>query len=431
MSMIKKYLNRLPQEVRDLVYLAWDISSCNNMPVYLVGGFVRDLVLGVKNLDLDIVVEGDGIKFAEDLAKRLNVRIVSHRRFGTAALIINHHFKVDIATARKESYPHPASLPLVVPGTLKDDLYRRDFTINAMAIDISPVNFGGWTDFFNGREDIRNKKIRVLHDLSFIDDPTRLLRAIRFEQRYNFRIEQHTLKLFKQALSRRMLEKVSSHRLRDEIILILKEPSPIKDIKRINQLVGFSFISPNLSFSAKTISFLKSIERQIIWFKNKTPRKRMLDTWLMYLIGLISNMPQRETKAFCTRFGFSKGEIRRILSYKKIIDSLKDKLNRAILPSQVYKYLQPLSYEVILLLNAKYKDRTLRKNIKDFFNIYNGTRIQVTGADLAKLAIRPGPYYKKLFLATLYAKLDGRVKTKEEELEFIEKYRTDIERQKR
>lgn len=401
--------------------MARDISSCSNVPIYLVGGFVRDLVLGVKNFDLDIVVEGDGIKFAEDFAKRLNVRIISHRRFGTATLIINHHFKVDIATARKESYPHPASLPLVTPGTLKDDLYRRDFTINAMAIDISPDNFGGWTDFFSGREDIRDKKICVLHDLSFIDDPTRLLRAIRFEQRYHFRIEQHTLKLFKEALSLNMLDKVSAHRLRDEIILILKEDEPLRYIRRINNLIGFSFLNQHLRFSREIDSFLSAIRKQVIWFKHKTPRKRMLDTWLIYLIGLISNMPQRQRKVFCARFGFSKGEIRRILSYKKIIDSLKDKLNRRIKPSQAYTYLEPLSYEVILLLNAKYKEGALRKNIKDFFNIYNGTRIQVTGADLARLAIRPGPDYKKLFLATLYAKLDGKVKTKEEELEFIKK----------
>lgn len=414
-------LNKLPKEIQDLIYVACDIASKNNMPVYLVGGFVRDLFLGVKNLDLDIVVEGDGISFAEDFAKRLNAKFIQHRRFGTASVVINHHFKVDIATARCESYPEPASLPLVAPGTLKDDLARRDFTINAMAISISGDNFGRLIDLFNGRDDIRRKKIRVLHDLSFIDDPTRILRAIRFEQRYNFKIERHTLRLFKNALSLRALNKTGPHRLRDEIILILKEPHPIRYIKRIDKLIGFSFISPQFHFSKKTASFLRSIERQILWFKNKTPRKRTLDTWLIYLIGLINNMPTKHIKAFCKRFAFSKGEIKRILSYKKIIVRLKDRLKKKIPPSQIYKCLEPLSYEVILLLNAKYKDKILRKNIKDFFNIYNGIRIHTRGSDLVKLAISPGPDYKNILKETLYAKLDGKINTKEEELEFIKR----------
>lgn len=418
---MREYLDRLPKDISKLVYLARDLSHQLDCNAYAVGGFVRDLILNVRNFDLDIAVEGDGIKFAENFAKELNAKLTQHKRFGTASISIKHYLKVDIASTRKESYPESGSLPLVVPGSLKDDLSRRDFTINAMAIDISKDNFGRFIDFFNGQADIRRKKIRVLHDLSFIDDPTRILRAVRFEQRYNFRIERHTLKLLKNALSFKALGKVGPHRLRDEIILILKEPHPIKYVKRINNLIGFSFIDPTLRFSKKTASFLKTIDRQIHWFMNNTPRKRLLDVWLLYLIGLIDDMAIEEKREFCRRFSLSKGETKRILSYEKAILRLKNMLKKKVPPSRIYKCLEPLSYEIILLLNAKYKNKILHKNIKDFFNIYNGVRIYTTGNDLAKLEIRPGPRYKSILTKILYAKLDHKINSPEEELEFIKK----------
>jgi tRNA nucleotidyltransferase (CCA-adding enzyme) len=289
-----------------------------------------------------------------------------------------------------------------------------------MAISISRDNFGDFIDFFKGRDDILKKNIRVLHDLSFIDDPTRILRAIRFEQRYNFRIESLTLKLLKNSLSLGALEMVSSHRLRDEIVLIMKEPMPIKYLKRIKELIGFSFINPNLHFSKKTESFLRSINRQIIWFQNKTPRKRALDTWLIYFIGLISDLHTRNIKNFCKKFAFSRGETKRFLSYKNTIEEIAGKLKKKTEPSQLYKCLEPLSYEVILLLRAKFENKILRKNVNDFLGIYNGVKIRTTGADLAKLSIIPGPKYKSILTKTLYAKLDKKIKTKEEELKFIQ-----------
>ena len=419
--MMKEYLKRLPKELQDLISLASNVASGQDEAAYLVGGFVRDLIVGVENLDLDIVIEGNGIAFAQDFAQRLNAKLTVHRRFGTATVIINHRLKIDIASCRKESYPYPGSLPVVSRGSLKDDLLRRDFTINAMAIGISGDNFGKLIDFFHGKDDIQRRQIRILHALSFIDDPTRILRAIRFEQRYKFHIESHTLKLLKKALASSALEKISCHRLRDELILLLKEPQPIKYIRRINKLIGFSFLSPDFHFSKRTEAFLKAIAAQINWFKNYTPRKRMLDVWLIYLIGLIGYLSVNRIKALCTAFGFSKGEVKRILSYKKTIVVLGNKLRRSLPPSRVYKYLEPLSYEVILLLNAKYRDKALRQNIADFFNIYNGVRIQATGNDLAGLAIAPGPRYKDILTRILYAKLDGKIKTKAQELEFIKR----------
>ena len=430
---MKEYLERLLKEIRDLINLASDIAGRNNMSAYLVGGFVRDLILGVKNLDLDILVEGDGIRFAEIFSEAKKAEVVRHIRFGTATVILNDHLKVDIATARREYYPQPAHLPVVAFGTLKDDLIRRDFTINAMAININRQNFGSFIDFFGGKADLFHKKIRVLHNLSFIDDPTRILRAIRFEQRYNFRIEEETLKLLKEAVNSEMLEKVQPQRLRDELILILKEERPLKELRRIEELTGFNFISPGLSLSKKAVAFLKSIEQQIAWFRKNCPKHRRMDTWLIYLIGLIGALNINSIKLICKRFAFRKGEEKRILTYKEFSPKFMRKLScRKIKPSKIFNLLQPLSYEVIILLKAKYsrrsrdpalagKNKNIIRHIKDFLQSYNGRRLYISGEDLRRLGLAPGPYYQKFFRCVLNAKVDGMVKTKKEELEFIKK----------
>ncbi len=392
------------------------------MPAYLVGGFVRDLILGVKNLDLDIVVEGDGIHFAEDFASILKARVTRHKRFGTATIIIKPNLKIDIATARKETYPYPASLPLVSRGTLRDDLARRDFTINAMAISIMEKDSGKLIDFFAGKSDLIHKKIRILHHLSFIDDPTRILRAIRFEKRYNFSIEPKTRACLREAIRLKMLEKVQPQRLRDELILLLKEEQPLKQIGRIHQLAGFGFIHSGLMLSKSTDKLLSSLKNCINWFERLYPERRQLDVWLTYFMGLIGTFSLNEVKAVCKKFVFSKGEEKRILSYKRLNRKFILELGKTkIKPAKIFGLLEPLAYEVIILLKAKYKNRNIQRYIEDFFEIYNGMRIQIGGDDLHKLGVIPGPSYQKIFTQVLKAKLNGLVRTKGEELALIKK----------
>jgi len=417
---MREYLKKTPGEVKSLVYLAGDIASRMNLRIYLVGGFVRDLILGAKNLDLDIVVEGSGIKFAEKLALELKAKLTRHRRFGTATVILKSGLKIDIATARKEYYPEPAHLPCVSAGTLKDDLFRRDFTINAMAISISPEDFGQLIDFFGGRKDLNNKKIRILHNLSFIDDPTRILRAVRFEQRYNFKIEPRTLRALRGAVDSKILEKIEPQRVRDELILILKEQKPLLGLRRLKGLTGFSFIDSHLRLSKKTFSLLRSIEKEINWFNKVYHLRRLLDTWLIYFMGLVDSRNTRQLAGICHRFVFRKGEEKRILSFKRISHKFVLSLRRKrIKPSKIFSLLEPLSYEAILLLKAKYKNPVIQMHIEDFFEIYNGMRICISGEDLGRLGLPPGPKYKKIFVRVLNAKLDGIVKTREEELELI------------
>jgi tRNA nucleotidyltransferase (CCA-adding enzyme) len=416
------YLEKLPKEVRKLIHLAAQQASRQNVSCYLVGGFVRDMLLGAPNLDLDIVVEGDGIKFAEEIARILQVRLIRHRQFGTATLVLRPESKIDITTARKEFYPEPASLPVVSPGTLKDDLFRRDFTINSLAIRISDKKNTELIDFFQGKNDLRQKKIRVLHESSFIDDPTRILRAIRFEQRYDFMIEPNTLRQLEKATKMKMINRVGPQRLRGELILILKEARPLKPLKRIKELLGFSFINRNLSLTNTDFSFLSRLEKEITWFKTRYMPRRRLDSWLIYFMGMIDGLTLREAKKICRNFVFRQGEEKRILDYKRMHDNIFSLLNkRSLKPSRIYRILEPLSYEVILLIKAKYRNENLRRHIEDFLAMYNGVCIFTKGKDLQALGLVPGPDYQKIFHKVLNARIDGQIKTRDEEIGFIKR----------
>ena len=175
---------------------------------HLVGGFVRDLLLRIDNFDIDIVIEGDGIRFAKELARRFGARTRVHKEFGTAKVLFPGGFKVDVASARLEYYRAPAALPIVEHSSLKLDLYRRDFTINTLAISLNTNTFGELIDFFGAQRDIKEKSIRVLHSLSFVEDPTRVFRAVRFEQRFRFHIGKFTVNLIKNAVKMSFLAKI-------------------------------------------------------------------------------------------------------------------------------------------------------------------------------------------------------------------------------
>ena len=265
---ISRRLNKLPKRLLRIIFLVRDLACKQNVGVYLVGGFVRDLLLAVENFDLDIVVEKDGIDFAYKLSSMLDAGVVKHRAFGTATITKKDGFKIDIATSRKEFYPQPAVLPLVSQGSIQDDLFRRDFTINAMACHIDFEKFGQLVDIFGGLRDLKERCIRFLHNKSFIDDPTRIIRATRFEQRFGFNIDRNTLHFIKQAKKLKMLEKVQKHRIRDELILIFKERRPYKILKRLRQIYNLSFIDKNIKLRSNFKKVFYNLDKGYFWFKN-------------------------------------------------------------------------------------------------------------------------------------------------------------------
>ncbi|MDD4909877.1 MAG: CCA tRNA nucleotidyltransferase [Candidatus Omnitrophica bacterium] len=417
---MRGYIGKLPKDVVGLLKICADAAEGLGFRAYVVGGFVRDLILGVRNLDVDIAIEGGGIAFADELSKKLGGEAVRHKHFGTATVVSKDGFKIDIATARKESYHAPAQLPTVKPGLIEDDLKRRDFTINAMAIDISRSGFGRLLDLFDCREDLKTGKIRVLHDRSFIDDPTRIMRAVRFEQRYDFRIEPRTETLLREAAELKMLDIVQKHRVRDELMLMLKEDEPIRCIKRLNNIYGFSFLHPGLKLDNNIFGLLKDVGGVITWFRKRFPSKRPLDTWLMYLMALLDRLSVPAVNVVCGHFAFRRGETKRIISCKKDVNSVIGFLKKkGLRPYLIYKKLEPLTYEVILLAYVKSGSKAVKQRVVDFLSSYNETRISVSGEDIRAIGLSPGPRFKKMLEEILFAKIDGRIKTRKDELDYL------------
>jgi tRNA nucleotidyltransferase (CCA-adding enzyme) len=225
---VKYLMGRLPRKNVGLLRQLGRFADEKGIMLYLVGGVVRDLLLNRKNWDLDLTVEGDGPAFARLVADRYGASLVSFERFATARLIFSDGRKIDIATTRRESYAQPAALPDVRSASLDEDLYRRDFTINAMAIQLNAARFGQLHDPYDGRRDLKLKTLRVLYAESFIDDPKRILRAIRFAERFGFHLESGTSRLLQQAAATNMVARLSGPRLANEIFLLMNERDPGK-----------------------------------------------------------------------------------------------------------------------------------------------------------------------------------------------------------
>ena len=383
--------------------------------IYLIGGVVRDLILRKDVFDLDIVVEGNAIVFVKKLANQLGAKFNRHHSFGTATLYFDGH-KIDFATARTEKYTHRGALPRIKPASLAKDLFRRDFSINAMAISLNKTDYGTLVDLYNGLDDLKKGLIRVLHDKSFQDDPTRILRAIRFEQRFSFKIEPKTFKLMEEALRVQSLELVGPHRLRDEIILTLKEPKPYHYIRRIKGLTGFSFLDKEIKLDEESFRLLLRIEKAYLYYKKRFKKHRKLEIWLLYLAAILIKLPSSKLKELFHEFGFRKGERIIISSIKEGKSKIK-KIGGYTKPGVIYRVLEPYSFESALFFYAYYQDKKVRRNIEYFLDELVGISLKIKGRDLKKMNLKPYPLYGKVLLRTLYSKINKGLKGKREEAE--------------
>ncbi|MGH7229327.1 MAG: CCA tRNA nucleotidyltransferase, partial [Nitrospiraceae bacterium] len=300
-------LQRLPSRVFQVLKQAGELAERTSVSAFVVGGFVRDMLLGRPNLDLDLVIEGDGIAYARALSRRAKAEVRVHDRFETAVIVFRDGFKVDVATARIERYEYPTALPTVQRSSIKEDLYRRDFTINTLAIRLNPSHFGELIDFYGGQRDLNEKTIRVLHRLSFVEDPTRVFRAVRFGQRFGFRLGTETLALIKGAVEMDLFHRLSGSRLSDELILLLSEEEPRKIIDRLGELNLLRFVHPALKWSARLDTLLKAVQKVLNWYKlislNGLDRMESvvgaplgsapgrIDAWLVYFMALMEGVP--------------------------------------------------------------------------------------------------------------------------------------------
>ena len=413
---------RLPSRVLTLLRDCGQLGEELGYPVYVVGGFVRDLLLRTdENLDIDIVIEGDGIKFAKALAKRFDVRAKVHRKFCTAVVIFPDKFKIDVATARTEHYEYPASMPIIKLGSIRLDLLRRDFTINALAINLNPKSFGKVYDYFGGQRDLKEKVIRVLHSLSFVEDPTRVFRAIRFEQRFNFRIGNFTLNLTKNAVKKGFISQLSGKRVFNELYMIFSEPNPLHIVERMHELGVLKAINPQLSSIAEIQRLFRSIRAVIAWYE-LLYREESIESWIVYFLGFIDKLSDHEVRDFCTYLKITNKVMQKIRAarngYKHIERPLYENLD-TLRNSNIYAVFRDAPIEAILFWMAKTKHEFVKKAASTYLSKLRDVHTLISGKDLIQMGMKPGPLFQEILTDVLHARLNGQITTKDQELEFV------------
>jgi len=413
---------QLPAKTLEILEKAGETADELGMNVYVVGGFVRDLLLRRPNLDIDLVVEGDGIAFAQKFAKRFSARVRAHKKFGTAVIIFPDGSKIDVATARWEYYEYPAAMPTVALSSIKLDLFRRDFTINTLAIKLNSKDFGLLIDFFGGQRDLKDGIIRVLHSLSFIDDPTRILRAVRFEQRFDFKIGKHTLRLIKNSLGLGILDRLSSKRLFTELRLILEESDPRPCLLRLSELGILEAIHPGLCIKEAEKKLLNAIYDVLAWYELLYLEKKV-KKWQLYLTGLITGLSFEERKKVIKRLGITGRIAKEIVSApekaRSLIQKIKDKTS--LKNSQIVELLKDSTPEFLLYCMAL-SEGTVKQAISRYITELSKVRPEITGKDLKNLGFTPGPGYRKILDAVKRERLDGRLRSKRQEIEYVKKY---------
>ncbi|MBU1247981.1 MAG: CBS domain-containing protein [Proteobacteria bacterium] len=417
--------NRLPRPLLNFLKEAGELAKEMGFEVYAVGGFIRDILLGTTNLDLDLVVEGDGILFAKRLAEHYGARIKSHHKFRTAVVIFPDGKRVDVATARLEYYAHPAALPTVELSSIKMDLYRRDFTMNALAVNLTPRSFGILVDFFGAQRDIKDRTIRVLHSLSFVEDPTRVLRAIRFEQRFNFKIGGQTLRLIKNTLQLNLFNRLSGARIFHELQLILNEEHPANCLIRLSEMNILPAIHPLLEINTKRKATLEELEKVHTWY-NLLYLESDMSPWRLYFLGLTLNIDRADTQNILRRLSVTAKDEREFLNMRELIGETLGKLmhfkTNASKLSDLYFLMEKLPVEGVLFLMARSRKEDIKRNISQYLARLRFHTLEVDGNDLKRMGITPGPAFSEILREVRAATIDGEVETREEQLELARRY---------
>ncbi len=402
-NLTRKIDKRLPGELVAFIQHAGRLADSKGERLYLVGGVVRDLLLDKTNLDIDLVVEGDAIALARELSDDEAGKITIHKRFNTAK--INWHgWSIDLASARKESYARPGALPTVKPGSLSDDLCRRDFTINAMAIGLNPGGYGRLIDPYGGQKDLGGRMIHFLHQKSFIDDSTRIWRGLRYEQRLDFQLEPETLRLLKRDIP--MLDTISGDRIRYEIECILNEEFPEKVLRRADELGVLAKLEPALKGNG--------------WLAKKFQPAREASSPSrppagLYLALLTYNLNSEQRDKLISYLRLPGALTKTLQDTAGIKDKILQLADSKIKPSAVYHLLEGYSTQS-LTANLIASDLPIaRQHLRLYLDKLRTIKPILTGNDLMKMGVPQGPRIKEILNRLFDARLDGRIKTRQDE----------------
>lgn len=439
---------RMPKPCIKLLEIAGELGSENNVDTYVVGGFVRDLLLDAEKtrwpfMDVDLVVSRDALDFAHRLANKLGGRVREHKEFMTALVLFNAsvldseielgsehdiELRVDVATARLEYYKSPGALPTVELSSIRMDLGRRDFAINAMAIQLNKENFGTLIDFFDGQGDIKQKRIRMLHALSFVEDPTRVLRAIRFEQRYGFKVSKHCDRFMRNSVELDLFTKVSGKRLLTELEIILRESQAFNCLLRLQDYGVLQAIDTNLDLQHQEHrDFVEECYKVYDWYK-LLYLDESVDNFNFFVLALCRNASMSELKGLFERLELIESRINSFMHMRSgLIHAINNisvlaKENELSM-SALHELLLYLPMEAVLFLLVRSESlvgEEYRKMISQYVYQWRYTKLDISGKDLIEIGVKEGPLLGEILRTTLKAKIDGNINGYEEEILFAE-----------
>lgn len=405
----------LPSAVETALREIGMLAQSRGLRAHVVGGFVRDMLLATRNLDIDVVVEGDAVEFAQAAAEKFDARVKIHRRFGTAVLVLSHELHVDITSARTEYYTRPGALPTVERSSLRQDLFRRDFSVNAMAACINPDCFGAVADPFGGLGDLERGVLRVLHSLSFVEDPTRVLRGARFESKYSFSMDASTEELARQAVEMNMLSEVSGARIRGEMLDIIDEENPAGIFERLDDLRIAAALLPDGAQPPGTIEGLGSTQRayKVLSRRFERPPRRRVT-----LIASLAMDVERQTADKWLRhlrFGreYSEPALAVADSAPQVLRRLED--GRKMKDSRLFRTLEGLPNESVIFLWGRCGERG-RGRIERYLDVLARVTPAVSGDDLLEMGLEPSAGFSDILAQALDDRLDGKAVGREAEL---------------
>jgi tRNA nucleotidyltransferase (CCA-adding enzyme) len=413
----RRVLQRLPKRIVRLLRRLGNLADEEAIGLYLVGGVVRDLLLKRTNLDVDLTVEGDGLSFARLVTSRYGAGLALFPRFGTARLTFPGGLKVDMTSARRETYANPAALPDVLSSTLDEDLRRRDFTINAMAIQLNLTRWGQFHDPYGGGRDLKNKIIRVLHDRSFVDDPTRIFRAIRFAERFRFRLDRMTERLLTRAARTNLAAHVSGPRLANELLALMNERHPEQVIGRLRRWRLLRFLHPGLMLGERTERLVAVLPQAIDWWTRRS-LKAPIDRGLLGVMTLLASARPAALSGAIQRLQVSAAQARTLAwsgeRSRRVAAALSS--DAPLRPSRIYRLLSDLPDEAIALVlarglavNHKAAQQRLTRRLMRFLMRDRHVSVRVNGDTLKEFGLPPGPRFKIILDRLLDERLDGKI----------------------
>jgi len=417
---------QLPERILSLLHQLGAVADTMQCGVYVVGGFVRDLLLRQPNLDIDVVVEGSGISFAETLSRQTGGRVRAHAKFSTAVVVLPDGFKIDVASTRMEYYLHPGALPTVEHASLKLDLYRRDFTINTLAISLNQQYFGVLHDFFGGQEDLKKKSIRVLHNLSFVEDPTRVFRAVRLEQRLGFQIGEQTESLIRSAVRMDFVSHVGGARLWNELAAILREPDPLPALQRLADFDLLRYVHPSLHLTPAVETLFVAATHALHWHELLYTGETV-DAWQVYLLCLCDGLTNDEFSEMGTRLLIPSklstvlNQARQTAGDLALILCRKHRRGATPKPSELFHWLSPLPTSGLLYLTARIDIEEIRRWISNYLVHLRTMAPDLDGESLKSLGISPGPIYREILDTLRDARLDGKISDRNGEIDLIKR----------